>query len=124
MTAQAGAYIHDPQIAEWLRAAIAIHDTHTLDDVAKEINAGTLQLWLNEGAALITEEHRTPRKKTLHIALGGGKLNALLSLADEVIEIAKAYDYSGVSICGRIGWKRILEKRGWRATALHMELDT
>jgi len=115
-------WINSPDVIGLLQPALDVHGTHTMDDIAREVDAGTMQLWVGDGAALVTEEYNSPCKKNLHIALGGGELNAVLLLADEVIETARNYNYSGVSICGRLGWKRVLEKRGWRATALHMEL--
>jgi len=57
---------------DWIQAALA-HGGHTHDfeDIVRAIYEGRMQLWAGERGCIVTEIVTYPRKKVLHVFLGG-----------------------------------------------------
>lgn len=88
--------------------------THDIIDIYQGLYTGAMQLWPNKNSCLVTEIITYPKKKVLNIFLGGGDLAEILEMHDSVISWAKEQNCSALSMTGRFGWKKPLEKHGWK----------
>lgn len=110
----------------WIEAALEFSGgTHDSDDVAYAIINSKMQLWPAKDGCLVTELLQYPKKKVLHIFLAGGKLEALTDMHDAVMQWSKAQGCTALTLSGRKGWVRALEKFNWKPTlvALTKEID-
>ena len=99
----------------WIEAALGYSGgTHDFIDVAEGIYKGTMQLWPTPKGCIVTEIVVYPRKKFLNVFLGGGELDQILDMHDDVIEWAKAQGCTALTMTGRFGWKKPLAKHGWK----------
>lgn len=98
----------------WIEAALSYSGgTHDFIDVAEGIYKGTMQLWPTPKGCIVTEIVVYPRKKILNVFLGGGELDQILDMHEDVITWAKAQGCNALSMSGRPGWKKSLESHGW-----------
>ncbi len=99
----------------WIEAALEYSGgTHEFEDVAKGIVEGNMQLWPSARGCIVTEIVIYPRKKVLNVFLGGGELDQLLDMHNDVTDWAKSYGCEALSITGRFGWKNPLKAYGWK----------
>lgn len=94
--------------------------THSLGDVAAAIDVGTAQLWESPGALLVTEVNVGPRLKELHFWLAAGELDAVLALADIVMDWGREIGCQVATLTGRKGWERVMKRRGWDSQLVTM----
>jgi len=98
----------------WIEAALEYSGgTHDFDDVVKGIIDGTMQLWPSPRGCIVTEIVVYPKKKVLNVFLGGGELDQLLDMHNDVTDWAKSYNCEALTITGRFGWKKPLKAHGW-----------
>jgi hypothetical protein len=98
----------------WIEAALEYSGgTHSFEDVAKGIVEGNMQLWPSPRGCIVTEIVVYPRKKVLNVFLGGGELDQLLDMHNDVTAWAKSYGCKALTITGRFGWKKPLKAHGW-----------
>lgn len=96
-------------------------NTHTLEDVQKQIDEGTLQYWPGVNSAIITEIIEYPQKRTLHFFLAGGNLAELEAMYPVVESWGRAQGCVAASTTGRPGWERtFLKREGWNPRAVVM----
>lgn len=110
----------------WIEAALAYSgDTHDFDDVACAIINSKMQLWPAKEGCLVTELLQYPKKKVLHIFLAGGKLESITDMHGDVMTWGKAQGCTALTLSGRKGWIKALEKFNWKPTlvALTKEID-
>lgn len=101
----------------WIEAALQEgYGTHTFEDIAAMVASGRVQFWPAERGCLVTEILVYPRCRVLNVFLGGGELDQLTDMQSSVVAWAKAMGCARMSIQGRRGWVRALEKHGWRHT--------
>jgi len=101
----------------WIEAALEYSGgTHDFVDVAEGLYKGTMQLWPSKKGCIVTEIVVYPRKKMLNVFLGGGELDQILDMHQDVIQWAKAQGCEALTMTGRFGWKKPLAKHGWKAT--------
>jgi hypothetical protein len=115
----------DPEAQAGLQEALDVAgNTHTLGDVAQMILDGRAQLWESEGAVIVTEVHRSPRVKAVHLWLATGTIGAVVDLSKLVLEWAKSVGCTSATITGRKGWERVGSHHGWTPlyTVLGQEL--
>lgn len=99
----------------WIEAALEYSGgTHNFDDVAEGLASGKMQLWPAPKGCIVTEIVVYPRKKVLNVFLGGGELDQILDMHENVIQWAKAQGCEALTMTGRFGWKKPLEKHGWK----------
>ena len=99
----------------WIVAALDEGgNTHTPDDVLAMVKSGRAQFWPAERGCLVTEILVYPRCNVLNVWLGGGELDQLTDMQSAVMAWAGAMGCTRMSIQGRRGWVRALEKHGWR----------
>ena len=101
----------------WIEAALEYTpDTHVFDDIVDGIRKGTLQLWATPKGCIITEIICYPRRKKLHVFLGGGELEQIMDMHADVVKWAKLHGCSSLTMTGRFGWKKPLATEGWKST--------
>ena len=99
----------------WIEAALEYSGgTDNFVDVAEGIIQGNMQLWPSPRGCIVTEIVVYPRKKVLNVFLGGGKLDQLLDMHNDVTAWAKSYGCEALTITGRFGWKKPLKAHGWK----------
>ena len=99
----------------WIEAALEYSGgTHNFEDVAEGIIQGNMQLWPSPRGCIVTEIVVYPRNKVLNVFLGGGKLDQLLDMHNDVTAWAKSYGCEALTITGRFGWKKPLKAHGWK----------
>lgn len=105
----------------WIEAALAYSGgTHEWQDIVDGLASGHLQLWPAERGCIVTELTRYPRRLVCNCFLGGGELDQLLDMHEAIEAWARAQGCSALTIAGRLGWKRPLERHGWEP--LHMSM--
>jgi len=98
----------------WIEAALEYSGgTHDFIDIAEGLYKGTMQLWPAEKGCIVTEIVVYPRKKVVNVFLGGGDLEQILDMHEDVIEWGKLQGCSALTMTGRFGWKKPLAKHGW-----------
>ena len=100
----------------WIEAALEYSGgTHNFEDIVEGLQNGVLQLWPTSGGCIVTEIVVYPRKRVLNVFLGGGELEQILDMHDDVITWAKTQNCSALTMSGRFGWKKPLKAHGWKA---------
>lgn len=98
----------------WIEAALEYcHGTHDYQDVVDALYNGTMQLWPAPKGCIVTQIVVYPKKKVIHVFLGGGELEQIMDMHKDVIAWAKEQGCSAGMTNGRFGWKKPLEKHGW-----------
>ena len=99
----------------WIEAALEYSGgTHEFEDIVIGIYEQRMQLWPAENSCLVTELVNYPRKRVLHVFLGGGNLEEIMGMHSDVIKWAKLQGCSGMTMTGRLGWKKPLAEHGWK----------
>lgn len=92
----------------------------TLADYREWVLDETMQLWVGEGYAGVTEILNGPRSKTVKVHLAGGKLKALIDADSGLEKFAKLVEADSIEVIGRRGWTKALKGRGYREAAVHL----
>ena len=106
----------------WIEAALKRSGgTHTFDDIVDGIASGHMQLWPAAMACAVTQIVVYPRKKVLHVFLAAGDLEQITDAIADVEAWGRAQGCESITMNGRFGWQRVLNKRGWSPTMVIME---
>lgn len=107
--------------SEWARCRNYIQEAlerspglETIEDIEQGIRECRLQFWPGRASAVITEIGQYPRKRVLIVNHAGGDLNELIEMEPSIAAFARGAGCDLVMGFGRMGWKRIWEKRGYR----------
>lgn len=95
--------------------------THTFKDIRDSVILGRMQLWENSDSMAITEIIVYPRKKTLHIFLASGTMDGVQAMLASAEEWGRQQGCEAVTFAGRRGWRRVMDKRGFKETLTVME---
>ena len=99
---------------EWIEDALEYSGgTHCFDDVADGVRSGRMQLWQGPEGCAVTEIVVYPRSKALHVFLAGGKMEQIIDMIDSAVEWGRAVGCDTMTVAGRPGWERVLQKYGW-----------
>lgn len=96
----------------WIEAALALVETHTIDDIARGVEEGRFHFWPGERAAAITCVNVFPRAQYLNVFLAGGDMEELLAMVPSFKSWGRHLGCSKLTLFGRAGWKRVL--RDWQ----------
>lgn len=108
----------------WIEDALAYSGgTHTFQDVVDGIASGHMQLWPAPKGCAVTQIVVYPRKRALHIFLAGGEMDQLFDGESVVTAWGREQGCSMITLSGRMGWRRVLEPKGWTTTMVVMEKD-
>lgn len=100
---------------EQLREALErMGNTHTLDDIVAEINARTMQSFVEGETWAVTKLIQFPQRKVLEIVLVIGDIDDAVKLHDTVMAFAAEQNCDLVRTFARDGWQHWAKKRGWR----------
>lgn len=100
---------------EWIQSALDKgSNTHSFIDVVEGVLSGQMQLWGGENGCAVTEIVVYPNKKVLHVFLAGGKLEQITDMHADAVKWAKTQGCDGMTLSGRKGWVKILNKDGWK----------
>jgi hypothetical protein len=95
--------------------------THDFESVRDAILAGTMQLWPASKSAAVTEVVEYAKKKVINVFLAGGDLDEITRGIDSVAAWAKEQGCDSMTIAGRKGWIRVLDKHGFAPSFVVME---
>ena len=107
---------------EWSRARPLIEralkyagGTHTSEDILDAILAKTMQLWMGERSAIVTEIVEYPQLTSCRIFLAAGQKAELRDVLRLRVErFALEQGATRMEIIGRRGWTRVLESAGYK----------
>lgn len=98
----------------WIEAALERGgNTHIFEDIVDGVKKGLMQFWPAEDACAVTEIICYPRKKVLHIFLAGGNMDTIVDMDESAVHYAKLSGCAAMSVAGRKGWQRVLNKKGY-----------
>ena len=96
------------------------HGHYAAEDVRRKIETTDWQLWLAFDhdrylGFVVTEVRVWPRCKTLETVLLAGRdaSRVIDATVGRLEEFARAHGCVSLDMRGRMGWKRVLESRGW-----------
>ena len=88
--------------------------THTLADVARDIEAGRAQWWSRDDGMIVTLVDEFPLFKAVRYWLVAGSLADCRTLEPEIDEWALDQGCTIGTGTGRKGWERAIASTGWR----------
>jgi hypothetical protein len=97
--------------------------THIFEDVKQGILDGRMQLWPTQNSCAVTEIAEYARKKVIHVFLAGGQMDEVVGGIESVAEWGRQQGCQSMTISGRRGWERILDKSGFRPVMVVMERE-
>lgn len=97
--------------------------THNFDDVKQAILEGRMQLWPAANSCAVTEIVEYARKKVLNVFLAAGQMDEVTDGIESVAEWGRLQGCQSMTISGRKGWTRVLDKRGFRPVFVVMERE-
>jgi hypothetical protein len=99
----------------WLEAALEHDGGHYgIEDVWREVAAGSATFWPGRRAAVITQFWNFPRARTCNHWLAGGDMAELLGEMQPAIDDwARANGCTEMTIAGRPGWVRAMKPFGF-----------
>ena len=107
-----------------IEAALAYSGgTHNFDDVKTAIAESRMQLWPTANSCAVTEIVEYARKKVLHVFLAGGDMDEVVGGIESVADWGRAQGCHSMTMSGRRGWERVLDKSGFRPVMIVMEKD-
>jgi hypothetical protein len=97
--------------------------THLFEDVKEAILDGRMQLWPYGNSCAVTEIVEYARKKVIHVFLAGGQMDEVVGGIESVAEWGRQQGCQSMTMSGRKGWERILDKSGFRPVMVVMEKE-
>jgi len=108
----------------WIESALQYSGgTHSFQDIVDGVLSGHMQLWVGESGCAVTEIDIFPKKKTLHVFLAAGDMDQIIDFQDSAVEFAKLNGCDSMTIAGRSGWKRVLDKHDWHEQFVVLERE-
>lgn len=106
-----------------IEAALAYaDDSHSFEDIKRDVEQGALQFWPGLSSVVITEIVVVPRYKALNLFLAGGNMNELHEMLPELENFAKHIGADRMTLNGRKGWVRsFLKFEGYTEKSVVME---
>jgi len=103
---------------DWIESALKKGgNTHDFVDIVDGVMSGHMQLWMGKNGCAVTEIVVYPNKKVLHVFLAGGNkgygIKQITDMHDDAMAWGKQQDCEGMTVAGRKGWKKVLQKKGW-----------
>jgi hypothetical protein len=102
----------------WIESALKKGgNTHDFVDIVDGVMSGHMQLWMGKNGCAVTEIVVYPNKKVLHVFLAGGNkgygIKQITDMHDDAMAWGKQQGCEGMTVAGRKGWKKVLQKKGW-----------
>ena len=102
--------------SHWIEAALSRSPGfETIEDVERFVADGKYQFWPGRNSAAITEIAQFAARKVLIVQHAGGNLSELIDeMEPSFCAFARVASCDAIMGFGRMGWKRVTEKRGYR----------
>ena len=97
--------------------------THTFDDIVDLVMQGHLSAIYLEYAFMLYTINKFPQCNQLHVMIAGGDLEEIISAQPQLEQLARDHDCDRVTINGRRGWERALQKTGAKRITSTMALE-
>lgn len=99
------------------------HGKYRIEDVFKQLTAKTAMLWVAQRGekiifAMVTKVNLYPQSKTLTVFIGGGDLDGMLALREEVEDYSLQIGCDAIECHGRPGWVRVMKQFGYTDTSM------
>jgi len=107
-------------VAARLSKALDVQGTHTAQDVVDAVENDIAQLWLRDDAAIVTRIEQHPRERHLVLWLAGGALESIIDMEDELLDFGRKNGCARMTMAGRPGWRKPLERLGWSMESVTM----
>lgn len=101
-----------------LEKALALTNTHGVEDVRDKILRGDAQLWVRGDGMIVTEIIDYPQLRVLQFWLAAGTLDDVLELAEEAYAWGESIGCTRAAFLGRRGWAKPLVEHGWEESNL------
>ena len=110
----------------WIENALAQNGkTHSFEDIVRELIEKRMQFWSGQNGCAITEIIKYPNDKEMNVFLYGGKIGSgikqLEMMKGSLFQFGRDNGCTKISITGRRGWKKVLDKHGFKNTFITME---
>jgi len=110
---------------DWIEDALEYSGgTHIFEDIVEAVLAGRMQLWSGERGCAVTEIISYPRKKVIHVFLAAGEMEQIIDFEESALEFGRINGCQTMTLAGRKGWTKILDKRGWKESFVVMSKET
>ena len=93
-------------------------NTHSFDDLVVAIDGGRFALFWEEDAILIVDIVTFPQCRIAVLFIGAGRLASVVKLVERATDFARELGCKQVTMHGRKGWARVLNKLGWKVEPL------
>ena len=108
--------IHDAFMLKRMERALKLGgDLFSLEDIAKELNEGTMLGHVENDTWAVTRVHDWPRKRSVDVLFVVGNLEGSLLLEKKIADWAKSQNASLITATGRDGWWKY-RVDGWKKT--------
>lgn len=97
--------------------------THLFEDVKQAILEGRMQLWPAPNSCAVTEIVEYARKKVINVFLAAGQMDEVMDGIESVAEWGRQQGCQSMTLSGRKGWERVLDRRGFRPVMTVMEKE-
>lgn len=97
--------------------------THTFDYVCQRVLVGELDLYELRNSVLLCEHMRFPSYDVYNVYIAAGNIDEITSFDGRLCKEARLRGCVKVSFSGRFGWKKPLERIGWKPAYLTMAKD-
>ena len=109
---------------KWIEDALEYSGgTHDFKDIVDAVLSGQMHLWAGDKCCTVTLFTVYPKKRFLHVFLAGGDLDEILEIEKSMVEFAKHNDCDGLTLSGRVGWKKVLRDIGWNEQLLMLRKE-
>jgi hypothetical protein len=96
-------------------------NTHSLEDIRREIDAGQLKFFAGINSAIVAGVEQYPQHRVLQFYLAGGNLAELEQIYPLVEAWGREQGCTLASTAGRPGWERtFLKREGWKPRTVLM----
>jgi hypothetical protein len=95
--------------------------THLYEDVEQGILSGRMQIWPGQESVAVTEIIEYARKRVLHVFLAGGDMAELIDMIDSAAAWGRTQGCTSLTMSGRKGWERVLDRHGFKPVMIVME---
>ena len=109
---------------KWIEDALEYSGgTHDFKDIVDGVISGNMHLWSGDNSCTVTLFTVYPKKTLLHVFLAGGDLDEILEIEKSMVDFAKQNGCDGLTLSGRVGWKKVLRDIGWNEQFLTLKKE-
>lgn len=90
--------------------------THNFDDIVAGVLTNEFILLDFDESVIVAQVLNYPRKRQLHMFLGGGKMNDFIAMLPRLNDLASRLGCDSLSMTGRPGWKPVVLAHGWQVS--------